>query len=104
MTLKQVQKEVDKWAQQWKVPYWQPLEMLARLTEETGELAREFNHRFGPKKKKPTEEVKEIGDELADIIFTVACMANKFEIDLDKAFAKAMDKYYKRDKDRHEKK
>ena len=78
--------------------------MLARLVEETGELAREFNHRFGPKRKKDRKDKKELADEMADIIFTVACMANSMDIDLDEAFEKTMDKYDSRDGDRWEKK
>ncbi len=104
MSMKDLQKQVDEWAQQFKTPYFQPLEIIARLAEETGELAREVNHCFGPKKKKSTEEVKEIGDELADIIFTVICMANRLNIDLDESFSRVMDKCYGRDKDRYEKK
>ena len=104
MSMKEIQKQVDEWAQQWKVPYWEPLEMLARLTEETGELAREFNHRFGPKKKKSSEEIKEISEELGDILFTISCMANRFKIDLDDSFSDVMNKLYGRDKDRYEKK
>jgi NTP pyrophosphatase (non-canonical NTP hydrolase) len=96
--MKNIQKRVDDWVQQYKVPYWQPLEIMARLTEEVGELARELNHRFGPKKKKDTEDTKEIEDELADILFTVSCMANSLNLD------RVMDKCYGRDKDRFEKK
>jgi len=103
-SLKKIQQEVDEWTQQYKIPYWQPLEILARLTEETGELAREINHRFGAKKKKSTEEVKEIEDELGDIIFTITCLANSLNLDLNKAFSKTMDKCYGRDKNRYEKK
>ncbi len=104
MSLKDIQKEVDIWAQQFKIPYWQPLEILTRLTEETGELARELNHRFGPKKKKPTEEKAEVAAEMADIVFTLCCLANSQGIDMDEAFKLAMDKCYGRDKDRYEKK
>ena len=104
MSMQHIQKQVDEWTQQFKVPYWSPLEMLARLTEETGELAREVNHRFGPKKKKPTEEVKEVGDEIGDIIFTVCCLANSLNINLDDSFSRVMDKCYGRDTDRYEKK
>ncbi len=104
MAMKEIQKEVDDWAQQWKTPYWQPLEMLARLTEETGELAREINHRYGPKKKKSNEELREVSDELGDILFTITCMANYLKIDLDESFSDVMNKLYGRDKDRYEKK
>ena len=68
MTLKDIQKEVDDWINQFKIGYWKPHEVLARLTEETGELAREINHIYGPKKKKSTEETKELSNEMADII------------------------------------
>ena len=61
MPLKDIQKQVDEWAKQFKFPYWKPHEILARLTEETGELAREINHIYGPKKKKSTEELNEMG-------------------------------------------
>ncbi len=102
--MKDYQKRVDEWVRQYKIGYFKPLEILARLTEETGELARELNHRFGPKKKKATEDKKELEDEVADIIFTLACLANSLELDIDRGFSNVMDKCYGRDKDRWEKK
>lgn len=102
--MKKIQKEVDKWMNQWKEGYWKPHEMLARLMEETGELAREINHTFGPKKKKTTEDEHNIADEMADIVFTLACIANSQKIDLDEAFGRVIDKLYKRDRERWEKK
>ena len=102
--MKKIQKQVDNWVKQYKIEYFKPLEILARLIEEVGELARELNHRFGPKKKKTTEENKEIGDEMADIIFTLVCLANSLGIDLDKSFNEMMKKYQKRDNNRYEKK
>lgn len=102
--MKKIQKQVDDWVKQYKIGYFKPLEILARLTEEVGELAREINHRYGPKKKKSTEELSEVGDETADIIFTLACLANSLNIDLDKHFKRIMKKYEVRDKDRYEKK
>ena len=104
MSLQDTQKQVDDWVKQYKIEYFKPLEILARLTEETGELARELNHLFGPKKKKASEEIKEVSDEIGDLIFTLACLANSLKIDLDKSFADTMDKCYGRDKDRYEKK
>ena len=59
---------------------------------------------YGPKKKKPTEKTKELADEMADVIFTIICLANSKGIDLDEAFKHMMDKCYGRDKDRYEKK
>ena len=75
-----------------------------QLTEEVGELARELNHVYGPKKKKLTEEDKDIPDEIADILFTLACLANSLGLDLDLAFERVMDKHYKRDENRFERK
>jgi NTP pyrophosphatase (non-canonical NTP hydrolase) len=66
-------------------------------------LAREVNHRFGPKKKKSTEDKREIGEEIADVIFTVYCLANSLGIDLDKSFKKIMKKYNSRDNKRWKK-
>jgi len=102
--MKQYQKRVDDWVKQYKIGYFQPLEILARLTEETGELARELNHRYGPKKKKPTEDKKDMQDEVADIVFTLICLSNSLGLDMDKGFEAVMDKCYGRDKDRWEKK
>lgn len=104
MSLKETQKEVDKWTSQFKIQYWQPHEILARLVEEAGELAREINALYGPKKKKPTEETKELGDEMADIIFTLCCLANSKGINLEEAFKRVMDKSYARDNNRYERK
>lgn len=103
MSLKDTQKEVDEWVGQYKIGYWTPHEILARLTEEVGELAREINHLYGPKKKKNEENIREMSDEMADVIFTIICLANSKNIDLDKAFKKTMDKCYGRDKNRFEK-
>ena len=104
MSLKEMQQQVEEWVTQYKIGYFQPLEIMMRLMEETGELAREVNHRWGPKKKKSTEEKKELEDEMGDILFTLACLANSQKMDLDRAFQHAMDKCYGRDKDRYEKK
>lgn len=101
--MKEIQKQIDKWARQFKIPYWRPHEILARLMEETGELAREINHRFGPKKKKSSEQKKDIEDEIGDVIFTLVCLANSLGIDLERSWKRVMDKCYGRDKDRYEK-
>ena len=98
------QKQVDEWVSKYKIGYFKPHEILARLAEEVGELAREINHIYGPKKKKSTEDNKELGDEMADVVFTIVCLANSLNIDLDQNFKSVMDKCYGRDKDRYEKK
>ena len=104
MSFKEIQKEIDDLMQQFTVPYWKPHEILARITEEVGELAREINHVFGPKKKKSTEENKEIADEMMDIIFSLTCLANSQGVDFDEAFERMMKKYKERDNNRWEKK
>jgi NTP pyrophosphatase (non-canonical NTP hydrolase) len=104
MNFKEIQKEIDEWINQHKMGYWSPHENFTRIVEEVGELGREINHLFGPKKKKSTEETNEIGDEIADIIFSLGCLANSQGIDLDEAFGKMMKKYRERDGDRWEKK
>lgn len=104
MSLANYQKSVDNWVKQHTLGYFKPLEILARLAEEVGELARELNHQFGPKKKKSSEKKNEIGDEIADIIFTLICLANSQNIDLDKSFEKMMKKLNTRDKNRYKKK
>ena len=98
-----MQREVDEWVAQYKIGYFKPLEIIARLAEETGELAREINHRYGPKKKKSTEENREVEDEIGDILFTLACLANSLGLDMDRGFENTMSKYRDRDKDRWEK-
>ncbi|MBN2566743.1 nucleotide pyrophosphohydrolase [Candidatus Woesearchaeota archaeon] len=104
MALKEVQQDVDRWARQFKVPYWQPHEILARLAEEQGELAREINHRFGPKRRKLEERDGDLGEEMADIVFTLCCLANSRDVDLDSSWKKVMGKCYGRDQDRYAKK
>ncbi|MEK6852426.1 MAG: nucleotide pyrophosphohydrolase [Nanoarchaeota archaeon] len=96
---------MGKWTSQFQPQYWPPLEIFARLAEETGELAREVNHLYGTKKKKAGEQENNLGRELADIIFTVACMANSQGIDLQKEWERMMnEKHYGRDQNRYAKK
>jgi len=102
--IKQFQHEVDEWTSQFDPQYWPPHEIMTRLMEETGELAREVNHRFGTKKKKAGEENRQLGDEMADIIFTLACLANSQDISLAEHLQRVMDKCRARDNDRFDKK
>ncbi|MBA4602571.1 nucleotide pyrophosphohydrolase [Thermoactinomyces mirandus] len=99
-SLSDLQKEVDQYISQFEEGYFHPLSMLARLTEEVGELAREVNHRYGEKKKKPNEEENTISNELGDILFIVTCFANSLGIDLEKACEEVMNKYETRDANR----
>lgn len=104
MEIKDWQLEVDKWISQFEEGYWKPSSMMLRLTEEVGELAREINHRYGEKPKKPGEPEGDLALELADILFIVMCMANSLQIDLEKAFAEMMNKYRVRDGNRWKRK
>jgi len=97
MSFRDAQNTVDRWIGQYKEGYFPPLTNLARLTEEVGELAREINHRFGEKPKKPEEAEGSVALELADILFVVICLANSQGIDLDEAFGKTMEKVRTRD-------
>ena len=100
MSFREAQQAVDRWVGQFEEGYFPPLANVARLAEEVGELAREINHQFGPKPKKPEERAGSIAEELADIILVVVCLANSQQIDLDDAFAKTMAKVTSRDADR----
>ncbi|KNZ70275.1 MazG nucleotide pyrophosphohydrolase [Thermincola ferriacetica] len=97
MDIKDMQKEVHEWISQFEEGYWHPLSMLARMTEEVGELAREINHRYGQKQKKDSEPEGSIALELADILFIIICLANSLNLDLESAFKAMMQKYRVRD-------
>lgn len=99
-TMKQLQKEVDEYIGQFKEGYFTPMEMMARMTEELGELSREVMHEYGPKKKKSSEGQNSIEEEMGDVLFVLICMANSMEIDLAKAHGRIMEKFNTRDKDR----
>ncbi|GIO55245.1 nucleotide pyrophosphohydrolase [Paenibacillus cellulositrophicus] len=103
-SLAEMQREVDRYISQFKEGYFSPLSMLARMSEEVGELAREVNHRFGEKPKKPSEADNSIELELGDILFITMCFANSLGIDLTEAHDKVMHKFNTRDKDRWTKK
>ncbi|MDR6224479.1 NTP pyrophosphatase (non-canonical NTP hydrolase) [Desmospora profundinema] len=99
-SIKAMQREVDQYISQFKEGYFHPLSMLARMTEEVGELAREVNHRYGEKPKKPEEAEQSMEMELGDMLFILICFANSLDIDLEEAFRLVMDKYEVRDADR----
>lgn len=99
-SLAAIQREVDDYISQFKEGYFSPLAMLARMTEEVGELAREVNHTFGEKPKKRDEADNSIEMELGDILFIVTCFANSLGIDLAKAHDQVMAKFNTRDADR----
>jgi NTP pyrophosphatase (non-canonical NTP hydrolase) len=100
LTLRQAQAAVDAWISRFEEGYWPPLTNLARLVEEVGELARELNHRYGAKPKKPDEPDADLALELADILFVLVALANEQGIDLDAAFQQVLEKYHVRDAER----
>jgi len=104
MSLNDAQRRVDAWVAQFEEGYFHPMSNIARLTEEVGELAREINHRYGQKTKKPEEAEGDVGMEMADILFVVICMANREGIDLQEAFDRMMAKVETRDDGRWRKK
>ncbi|MDZ5473239.1 nucleotide pyrophosphohydrolase [Bacillus sp. 31A1R] len=99
-SMKELQNEVDQYISQFKEGYFSPLAMLARMTEELGELAREVNHYYGEKPKKDTEKENTIEEELGDMLFVLICFANSLNIDLEEAHNRVMNKFNTRDKDR----
>ncbi|GGF88983.1 nucleotide pyrophosphohydrolase [Paenibacillus abyssi] len=99
-SLAEIQREVDRYIGQFKEGYFSPLALMARLSEEVGELAREVNHSYGEKPKKPDEEDNSIEMELGDILFILSCFANSLDIDLTEAHDKVMAKFNTRDANR----
>jgi NTP pyrophosphatase (non-canonical NTP hydrolase) len=100
-SMAQFQTDVDAWIQAVGGGYWSPHENLARIAEEVGELARLINHLYGPKPKKPSEAAQELGEELADIVFAIICLANSEAIDLSESLEAVIAKVWQRDRDRY---
>lgn len=100
MDIKEAQSRVDAWISQFEEGYWPPLDNLARLMEEVGELAREINHRYGSKPKKAEEPDQDLALELADVLFALLVIANEQGLDLDDALTRVLEKYRERDSDR----
>src|SRR6187397_1461560 len=101
MTIEQAQQQVDQWIKEHGVRYFNELTNMAMLTEEVGEVARIMARRYGEQSEKESDKNKDLGEELADVVFVVLCLANQTGIDLQAAFDKKMDLKTKRDHDRH---
>lgn len=101
MNLKNSQQEVDNWIKNHGVRYFNELTNMAQLTEEVGEVARIIARRYGEQSEKESDKNKDLGEELADVVFVVLCLANQTGIDLQAAFDKKMDLKTNRDHDRH---
>ena len=101
MDLKHSQLAVDEWIKEHGVRYFNELTNMAQLTEEVGEVARIIARRYGEQSEKESDKTKDLGEELADVVFVVLCLANQTGIDLEKAFLKKLNKKTERDHDRH---
>ena len=101
ITINEAQKQVDDWIKKYGVRYFSELTNMAILTEEVGELARIMARKFGDQSFKKSDEKYELGDEMADVLWVLICLANQTGIDLNEAFIKNMEKKTVRDKERH---
>ena len=102
MDLSRAQEEVDKWIKSHGVRYFSELTNMAQLTEEVGEVARIISRRYGEQSDKDSDKHKDLGEELADVIFVAICLANQTGVDLTSAFENKLNKKTARDHRRHQ--
>lgn len=102
MNLNNAQLAVDQWIKKHGVRYFNELTNMAQLTEEVGEVARIISRKYGEQSCKESDKNLDLGDELADVLFVVMCLANQTNIDLQKAFYKKLTKKTIRDSERHQ--
>ena len=103
MEIKEAQKIVDNWIKEYGVRYFDELTNTAILMEEVGEVARIMARRYGEQSEKESDKIKDLGDEMADVLFVLICIANQTGIDLESALKKNLEKKTKRDHSRHKK-
>lgn len=101
MTLDQAQHQVDEWIKTHGVRYFSELTNMAILTEEVGEVARVMARRYGDQSEKESDRNKDLGDEMADVLWVLICLANQTGVNLTDSFQKNLEKKTLRDKDRH---
>lgn len=101
MTLEEAQAQVDQWIKTVGVRYFNELTNMAMLTEEVGEVARIIARRYGEQSEKESDKNKDLGDEMADVLFVLICLANQTGVNLTEALAKNLAKKSNRDADRH---
>jgi len=101
VTLREAQARVDAWIRSYGVRYFSELTNLAQLVEEVGEVARILARRFGDQVAKPSDGDLDLGDELADVLFVLVCLANQTGVDLTTAFHLNLEKKTGRDRARH---
>ena len=102
MNLKMAQLAVDEWIKAHGVRYFDELTNMAQLTEEVGEVARIIARRYGEQSEKESDKSKDLGEELADVVFVVLCLANQTGIDLEAAFQRKLELKTERDHSRHQ--
>jgi NTP pyrophosphatase (non-canonical NTP hydrolase) len=102
MTIEQAQKDVDKWIKDVGVRYFNELTNLGILMEEVGELSRLMVRTYGEQSFKETDKGKDLGDEMADVLWVLMCLANQTGVDLTTALEKNFEKKNIRDADRHQ--
>jgi NTP pyrophosphatase (non-canonical NTP hydrolase) len=100
-SLSALQVEVDEWIRTTGVRYFDPLTNMAMLSEEVGEVARIMARRYGEQSEKESDKAKVLGEELADVLFVVLCLANQTGTDLQAAWELRMTQKSARDADRH---
>ena len=101
MTLEEAQVQVDQWIKTVGVRYFNELTNMAMLTEEVGEVARIIARRYGEQSEKESDKNKDLGDEMADVLFVLICLANQTGVNLTEALAKNLVKKSVRDAERH---
>jgi NTP pyrophosphatase (non-canonical NTP hydrolase) len=101
MTIEQAQKLVDDWIKTHGVRYFNELTNMAMLTEEVGEVARIIARRYGEQSEKESDKNKDLGEEMADVLFVLICLANQTGVDLNQALQKNLEKKTSRDSERH---
>jgi len=101
MTITQLQEKVDNWIKEYGVRYFDEMTNTAMLMEEVGEVARIMARRYGEQSEKESDKNKDLGEELADVLFVLVCLANQTDINLEEALAKNFEKKTKRDATRH---
>jgi NTP pyrophosphatase (non-canonical NTP hydrolase) len=101
MTISNAQQQVDEWIKTVGVRYFSELTNMAILTEEVGEVARIIARRYGEQSEKESDKNKDLGDEMADVLFVLICLANQTGINLEEALKQNLLKKTERDADRH---
>jgi NTP pyrophosphatase (non-canonical NTP hydrolase) len=101
MTISNAQQQVDEWIKTVGVRYFSELTNMAMLTEEVGEVARIIARRYGEQSEKESDKNKDLGDEMADVLFVLICLANQTGVNLEEALKKNLLKKTERDADRH---